>query len=355
MDIGEMNKADWPAWLAREDALFTEVESRMRAAIEASERIPSNRYFDGSPVHPGRFQHDWNRSFTVLPQGQPVGAVVLLHGLTDSPYSLRHVAKLYVDHGFAAVGIRLPGHGTVPAGLTSARWQDWRAATRLAMREARRLAGPGKPLHIAGYSNGGALAVQYTLDAIEDSALDRPARVMLFSPMIGLTRFARYAGVAGWPAILPRFSKSAWLEIVPEFNPFKYSSFPVNAARQSYELTEDLDARLAAMLKSASSSRMPPVLAFQSVVDSTVLGDAVIRELFSKLPDNGSELVPFDVNRAAALDLLLSESTLGRLAQLIPTEPQGYRPPSSAIPRATRVSRASARQARCIRRCACSI
>ncbi len=325
MDIGEMNKADWPAWLAREDALFTEVESRMRAAIEASERIPSNRYFDGSPVHPGRFQHDWNRSFTVLPQGQPVGAVVLLHGLTDSPYSLRHVAKLYVDHGFAAVGIRLPGHGTGPAGLTSARWQDWRAATRLAMREARRLAGPGQPLHIAGYSNGGALAVQYTLDAIEDSALDRPARVMLFSPMIGLTRFARYAGVAGWPAILPRFSKSAWLEIVPEVNPFKNSSFPVNAARQSYELTQVLDERLTALAASGGLSKMPPVLAFQSAVDSTVAGEALVSGLFAKLPNNGSEIVVFDVNRAAPLELLLSQETVTRIDRMLPPGPQDYR------------------------------
>ena len=40
MDIGEMNEADWPTWLAREDALFRDVETHMRAAIDASERIP---------------------------------------------------------------------------------------------------------------------------------------------------------------------------------------------------------------------------------------------------------------------------------------------------------------------------
>jgi alpha-beta hydrolase superfamily lysophospholipase len=46
---------------------------------------------------------------------------VLLHGLTDSPYSLRHIAKLYRERGFVAIGIRMPGHGTVPAGLTDVR------------------------------------------------------------------------------------------------------------------------------------------------------------------------------------------------------------------------------------------
>jgi alpha-beta hydrolase superfamily lysophospholipase len=36
---------------------------------------------------------------------------------------------------------------------------------------ARRRVGPSKPLHLVGYSNGGALAMQYALDAIEDASL----------------------------------------------------------------------------------------------------------------------------------------------------------------------------------------
>ena len=325
LDAGEIEAADWPTWMAAENALFAEVETHMREQLDAGERLVANRYFDGSPLHPARFARDWNRSYQMLPQGEARGAVVLLHGLSDSPYSLRHIAAVYIDNGFAAVGIRQPGHGTVPAGLTRVNWHDWRAATRLAVREARRLAGPGKPLHIVGYSNGGALAMQYTFDAIADPALELPARVVLFSPMIGLTRFARYAGIAGWPAILPRFSKSAWLEIVPEFNPFKYNSFPVNAARQSYQLTQQLGQQLASVAASGDLSRLPPVLAFQSAVDSTVLGDAVIEHLFSQLPRNGSELVLFDVNRTAARELLLSTATLGRIDLLVPREAQDYR------------------------------
>ena len=84
------------------------------------------------------------------PSGKPVGAVVLLHGLTDSPYSLRHVARRYVQAGYVAVAIRLPGHGTVPAGLSDVEWEQWMAATRLAVREARRLAPAPAPLHLVG-------------------------------------------------------------------------------------------------------------------------------------------------------------------------------------------------------------
>ena len=68
-------------------------------------------------MYPANFTTDWNRSYIMEPQGIPVGAVVLLHGLTDSPYSLRHIARLYQSRGFVAIAIRLPDHGTVPAGL----------------------------------------------------------------------------------------------------------------------------------------------------------------------------------------------------------------------------------------------
>jgi len=324
-DAGEIARLDWTAWLAAEDKLFADTRTHLRNELEPEDRVAANRYFEGSPLYAAHFSRDWNRSYELLPGGAPVGAVVLLHGLSDSPYSLRHVAQSYADHGFAAVGIRLPGHGTVPAGLTRAHWQDWRAATRLAVREARRLAGPGKPLHIVGYSNGGALAMQYTLDAAADPGLEIPSRVVLLSPMIGLTRFARYAGVAGWPALLPRFSKSAWLDIVPEFNPFKYNSFPVNAARQSYELTQVIDAQIADAVEHGTISKLPPVLAFQSVVDSTIAGEALVSTLFARLPENGSELVLFDVNRATPFDILMSGSALSSLEKMLPMGPQRYR------------------------------
>ena len=99
--------------------------------------MPANRYFDGSPVYPAHFAQDFNRSFVLEPKGKPVGAVVLLHGLTDSPYSQRHIASFYRDRGFVAIVPRMPAHGTVPAALTDVEWEDWMAATRLAVREAR--------------------------------------------------------------------------------------------------------------------------------------------------------------------------------------------------------------------------
>jgi alpha-beta hydrolase superfamily lysophospholipase len=323
-DADAIARMDWPQYLAAEAAAFAAIEREVSRALPAAERGPFNRYDPESPIWPGRFAQDFNRSYVLAPEGRPVGAVVLLHGLTDAPYSMRHVAALYRDRGFVAIVPRLPAHGTVPAALAAVDWPDWLAATRLAMREARRQAGPGAPLHLVGFSNGGALALLYALEALDDASLPAPDRLVLISPMVGITAFARFAGVAGWPSLLPRFAKAAWLGLVPEFNPFKYNSFPVNGARQSWRVTQALQARIQAASRSGAIARLPPVLTFQSVLDSTVSTRAIVAALYGVLPANGSTLVLIDLNRAAKLGPLLRPSQETALERLLPPAPRHY-------------------------------
>ena len=160
LDAEAIDKTDWNGYLAKEARIFDDLRREVSQKLTSGERVPINRYFEGSPVYPPHFSQDFNRSFVLEPDGAPRGVVVLLHGLTDSPYSQRHIARLYRDRGFVALVIRLPGHGTVPAALTAAKWEEWLAATRLAVREARRLVPAPAPLHLVGFSNGGALALK---------------------------------------------------------------------------------------------------------------------------------------------------------------------------------------------------
>jgi len=320
----EIAASDWNRYVKSETALFEDVRLHVTQTLPEEERVPSNRYFAGSPVYPGRFATDWNRSYVLEPIGAPVGAVVLLHGLTDSPYSLRHIARRYQQDGFIAIAIRLPGHGTVPAGLADVEWEAWSEATRLAVREARRRAGASAPLHIVGFSNGGALAMKYALDALDDKSLARPDRIVLFSPMIGVTSLARFAGFFGLPALLPRFAKAAWLGIVPEFNPFKYNSFPVNGARQSSLLSRALQRQIGEAARAGRLASLAPVLTFQSVVDFTVSTRAIVDALYGQLPNNGSELVLFDLNRTASFGPLLPVTADTLLNRQVPQPPRNY-------------------------------
>jgi alpha-beta hydrolase superfamily lysophospholipase len=321
----EIARADWTVYLAAEQAIVDEVRKEVTQRLPPEARNVANRYFEDSPMYPGRFSTDWNRSYILEPDGPPVGAVVFLHGLTDSPYSSRHLARASRAHGYLSVAIRLPAHGTVPGALTDVAWEDWSAATRLAVREARRRVGPSAPVHLVGYSTGGALALQYALDALGDQTLARPQRIVLISPMIGVTPLARFAGLFGLPALLPAFAKAAWLSVVPEFNPFKYNSFPVNGARQSSRLARALQDQIARGARENRLGDLPPVLTFQSVVDFTVSTRAIVSALYVHLPANGSELVLFDLNRSATFGPFLRPQADAVLTGLLPDPPRPFR------------------------------
>jgi hypothetical protein len=60
-------------------------------------------------------------------------------------------------------------------------------------------------------------------------------------------------------------------------------------------------------------------------LDFTVLTRAVVDGLYVHLPQNGSELVLFDLNRSAGLHSLLRAAPQSALAQLLPPAPRRFR------------------------------
>jgi hypothetical protein len=105
------SRSDWAQYLAREQALFDAGALRgYREARSAKIRILSNRYFEGSPLYPGAASRRTGTApISSSRTASPAAAVVLLHGLTDSPYSLRHIGQHYRDSGYVVVGIRSAG------------------------------------------------------------------------------------------------------------------------------------------------------------------------------------------------------------------------------------------------------
>jgi alpha-beta hydrolase superfamily lysophospholipase len=313
-----------PQYLAREEAVFQEVRTRVESVIAPEDREPANRYWPDGPLSPSRLPKDWNRTLELVPD-EIRGGVLLVHGLTDAPYSMRRLAEIYRDLGFYALALRMPGHGTVPGALTELEWTAWAAAVRVGARHVRARAGAGAPFHIAGYSNGGALAVDYALDVLDGAKLPRPDRLVLVSPMIGVARAAGFARVLGLLGVFPCFEASRWLDVMPEYIPFKYVSFPVNAATQTAALTETIRAKTARAVKTGTIGGLPPILTFVSLVDATVRTDATVRDLYDRLDANGSELVVFDVNRSSVVRPFLKRREEGRLDQLLPRRPRPYR------------------------------
>jgi alpha-beta hydrolase superfamily lysophospholipase len=306
-DLGDVKAGELPDtatladYLRREDAVFAALKVKVLDAVPAADRTAGNRYLAGGPLDPTRLgAADGNRTFELVPE-KIAGGALLIHGLTDAPYSVRPVAEALRKLGYYALAPRMPGHGTAPSGLVTADWHDWMSVVRLAARHVRATAGDGKPFVLVGYSNGGALAVKYAQDVLEGSGLPRPDRIILMSPMIGVTPFAGFSRVASLLHRIPYFEKNAWLDVLPEYVPYKYSSFPANAALQTWRLTQELNAQTARLAESGRLKDLAPVLTFQSLVDATVSTEAIVRRLYDRLPANGSELVLFDINRESNL------------------------------------------------------
>ena len=86
------------------------------------------------------------------------------------------------------------------------------------------------------------LLTKYALDALEDASLPQPAKLILLSPMIGVSPAARLASSIS--LLGPVVPKARWIDVVPEYNPFKYNSFPANAGAQTSRLTGALNSQL---------------------------------------------------------------------------------------------------------------
>lgn len=307
--------ASFADYLDREERLFASLRRRVLDDPAAADQQAFGRYNPASAPARLALTTIYNRSYELEPAA-PRGAVLMVHGLTDSPYSMRGLAETFFAQGFYVLVLRLPGHGTVPAALKDTTWQDWYAAVVLAARHAAAKAGPGRPFMAAGHSTGSALLTLYAVNALGDPDLPKLRRLYLVSAAIGVSPFAVLTDILAALSFVPIFESSAWLDVLPEYDPYKYNSFPVNAGYQVHVLTNALQEALAAAARQGRLGGLPKITVFQSVVDSTVTAAEVVNGLLGQLPADGHELVVFDVNRKSVLKGLVAPGPLEELEQL---------------------------------------
>src|SRR5262245_58616786 len=165
--------ATFEDYLKLEDRLFAEMRRKILDDPRAADPFLLGRYHPGSVPERLALETVHNRSHELTP-ADPKGAVLLVHGLSDSPYSMRGIAETFEQQGYDVVVLRLPGHGTIPGALRDVSWKDWYAAVDLAARYTAAKAGPGKPFLAAGHSTGAALLSLYAVRAASDESLPRP-------------------------------------------------------------------------------------------------------------------------------------------------------------------------------------
>jgi carboxylesterase len=146
--------------------------------------------------------------------------VVLCHGFTGSPNSLRPWAQHLAAEGFTVRVPLLPGHGTRWQDANATRWPDWYGELERTFDE---LAARCETVFCGGLSMGGALGLR--LAECKGAAL---AGLVLVNPSVTTARFdARYLLpvlgrlLPGWLAISNDIKKPGVDEVSYRVNPLK--------------------------------------------------------------------------------------------------------------------------------------
>jgi carboxylesterase len=209
---------------------------------------------------------------TVLPgaepfesDGGPVG-VLLCHGFTGSPQTLRGWADYLAGQGLSVSLPRLPGHGTTWQDLAGTGWRDWFAEVDRAFGV---LADRCEQVFVFGLSMGACLALRLAEvrgGAVRGLVLANPSlapdtKLFLLAPV--LKRLIRTL-----PGIASDIKKPGGHEV-------GYDRVPVRAAATLPGLWKATVGDLGSVTQ--------PVLVYRSTVDH-VVGPASMRVLLSALP-----------------------------------------------------------------------
>lgn len=179
--------------------------------------------------------------------------VLVLHGFTGSPVSVRDWADDFAAAGFTVRLPLLPGHGTRWQDLNETRWPDWYSAAEAAFDELRSRC---DEVFVCGLSMGGTLALrlgglrpgEVAGIIVVNASLDTADRRAFLLPVV--SRF-----VASFPGVGDDINRIGVTENA-------YDRLPLRAAASLRQLWRQT--------RSTLGSITAPVLAFRSAVDRVV-------------------------------------------------------------------------------------
>jgi carboxylesterase len=226
---------------------------------------------------------------SVQPGAEPFAAdggaagVLVLHGFTGSPRTVRPWAEHLAAAGLTVRAPRLPGHGTTWQDLGKTGWRDWYATAEEAFAE---LSGRCERVFLAGISMGACLAFR-----LAETHGARVGGIVVVNPSLAPdTRLFLLA-----PAlkhVVPSLSGIAGDIKKPGASEGGYKRIPVKAAATLPPMWKLTARHLAEVTQ--------PLLVYRSMVDH-VVGPASMRVLLTALP--GTEVVSLpDSYHVATLD-----------------------------------------------------
>lgn len=167
-------------------------------------------------IAPGRH----SPSHESCPQVKSRG-VILVHGLFDTPFIMRDLARHLTSRCYVVYDVMLTGHGTRPGDLLNVTRDEWKREVSYVVEQVGK---EHKELYIGGFSLGGALSLYAA------NKFDVIKGVMLFAPAFAPTNKAAYGSVP-----ISVFN-GRYFKVFEEYDFAKYESLSHRAGAQTYLL-----------------------------------------------------------------------------------------------------------------------
>ena len=211
--------------------------------------------------------------------------VLLSHGFTGSPYSMKPFAEHLAGHGYGVAVPRLPGHGTQWQELNTTRWQDWYAVLDAELDKLRQ---NHDRVFVAGLSMGGCLVLRLA----EEHGADI-AGVIVVNPSVS-SDDKRLAALPVLQRLVPSLPGVANDIKKPGVTENAYDRTPLKAAYSLSRLWKVTRADLAKVTQ--------PLLLFRSTVDHVVEPSSSRRVLEAVSSRDVTETLLEDSYHVAVLD-----------------------------------------------------
>lgn len=228
--------------------------------IGANEVVTANSPFEYRPEQSSRS--------TKIPYG-----ALLIHGLLDSPFSLRDIAAQLKEAGILSRAVLLPGHGTTPSALLNTTHQAWIDSVRYGVDTLRDQV---DHIFLIGYSTGATLSIYH---ALHDANIKG---VVLLAPALKI--LPPTSTIVKLPILASFFSREdKWLTQEEEKDYAKYQSVPFRPVIELGKLINKIN---------KIKNPLPcPAMLIMSINDETVSAQAALRYFNTKTNDKSRSII----------------------------------------------------------------
>lgn len=210
---------------------------------------------------------EFNAPFEWRPEKPNGDAIILLHGLYDSPFSVRDIATHFVSKGYLVRAPLLPGHGTVAGDMLNIKHNDWLETVKYTIEQTAPIA---QNIYLFGFSLGGALSL---LSAQHDAKIKAViALAPAIKPLHPFSQITKIHKLFTWIS-----EKAKWYIYNDHLSMVKYFSHSYHSSHEA----------IAIMTKARKTIPKVPLFFVMSSEDETIQPKAVINYFKQHAGSNG--------------------------------------------------------------------